>query len=137
MLVYNYHPGSKVYLGSNIAEESPLEPGVFGLPAHATFTPPPPIPDGCEAIWNNSSWDVQLIQLQKGEEKAPPPIDPWEKLRNYRNEKLFLTDYMFLPDYPPMEPEREKAWRAYRQALRDLPASTADPANPIWPEPPN
>jgi len=28
------------------------------------------------------------------------------------------------------------AWAAYRQALRDLPANTADPRNPVWPIPP-
>lgn len=27
------------------------------------------------------------------------------------------------------------AWAAYRQALRDLP-ETADPRNPVWPDPP-
>jgi hypothetical protein len=28
------------------------------------------------------------------------------------------------------------AWVTYRQALRDLPANTADPANPVWPSAP-
>ena len=26
-----------------------------------------------------------------------------------------------------------QVWMDYRQALRDLPANTVDPANPIWP----
>ena len=28
------------------------------------------------------------------------------------------------------------AWKTYRQALRDLPANTKDPANPTWPTKP-
>lgn len=42
-------------------------------------------------------------------------------------------------DHPPLM-ERPKAdqplWKAYRQALRDLPAKTTDPFNPEWPTPP-
>jgi len=37
-----------------------------------------------------------------------------------------------LPDSPAMS----DAESAYRQALRDLPANTADPANPVWPTKP-
>lgn len=29
--------------------------------------------------------------------------------------------------------EQRTAWATYRQALMDLPAGTADPANPVWP----
>lgn len=30
----------------------------------------------------------------------------------------------------------EQVWVQYRQALRDLPANTTDPANPVWPTKP-
>jgi hypothetical protein len=30
-------------------------------------------------------------------------------------------------------PEIRQAWLEYRQALRDLPTVTEDPANPVWP----
>ena len=39
-LVYHYNPETHVYLGCTEAFESPLEPGVFLCPAHATFTSP-------------------------------------------------------------------------------------------------
>ena len=29
------------------------------------------------------------------------------------------------------------AWKTYRQALRDLPSNTSDPANPTWPTKPS
>ena len=46
-----------VYLGPTEADESPLEPGVFLLPARCTFTPPPDdVPDGKVARWSGTAW---------------------------------------------------------------------------------
>lgn len=55
-----------------------------------------------------------------------------EALRQERNAKLAETDWMATSDYTMSDP-----WKTYRQALRDLPANTADPANPTWPEEPS
>lgn len=52
----------------------------------------------------------------------------YAKLRNNRNKLLAETDYLALADATLTD-----EMRAYRQALRDLPANTADPANPVWP----
>jgi|TARA_R100000479_G_scaffold112552_1_gene56819 hypothetical protein len=52
----------------------------------------------------------------------------WQNLRATRNEKLAETDYLALSDVVMSD-----EMRAYRQALRDLPANTTDPANPVWP----
>jgi len=49
-------------------------------------------------------------------------------LRSKRNQLLAETDYLALADATLTD-----EMRAYRQALRDLPANTADPANPVWP----
>ena len=51
-----------------------------------------------------------------------------QKLRIERNRLLAETDYLALADATLTD-----EMRAYRQALRDLPANTADPANPVWP----
>ena len=51
-----------------------------------------------------------------------------EQLRSKRNRLLAETDYLALADVTLTD-----EMRAYRQALRDLPANTADPANPVWP----
>jgi len=59
----------------------------------------------------------------------------WGKLRIDRNTKLKATDWTQMPDAPLTE-EEKASWRSYRQALRDLPANTTDPANPIWPQKP-
>lgn len=51
-----------------------------------------------------------------------------ELLRRERNARLAETDYLALADSTLTD-----EMRTYRQALRDLPANTADPANPVWP----
>ena len=53
-------------------------------------------------------------------------------LRRERNARLAETDYLGLPDLGGFSAEMT----AYRQALRDLPANTTDPANPVWPTKP-
>ena len=53
-------------------------------------------------------------------------------LRRQRNQLLAETDYLALADVTLTD-----EMRAYRQALRDLPANTVDPANVVWPTKPN
>ena len=53
-------------------------------------------------------------------------------LRLKRNQLLTETDYLALSDATLSED-----MRTYRQALRDLPANTSDPANPTWPVKPS
>ena len=54
-----------------------------------------------------------------------------QNLRQRRNQLLTETDYLALADSTLTD-----EMRTYRQALRDLPANTADPANPVWPTKP-
>ena len=58
--------------------------------------------------------------------------DYWEELRTKRNQLLAETDYLALVDNT-----LSTDMRTYRQALRDLPANTSDPANPVWPTEPS
>ena len=51
-----------------------------------------------------------------------------KQLRRERNARLAETDYLALSDSTLTD-----EMRTYRQALRDLPANTTDPANPVWP----
>ena len=54
------------------------------------------------------------------------------RLRYKRDNKLSESDWMANSDVTMSD-----AWRTYRQALRDLPANTSDPANPVWPTKPS
>ena len=56
----------------------------------------------------------------------------WTDLRTERNSRLAETDYLALSDVTLSTEMAE-----YRQALRDLPANTTDPANPTWPVKPS
>ena len=72
--------------------------------------------------------------LSKYEEHlATRPID---ELRIQRNELLERTDRYATLDYPHPNVDAKQAWFDYRQALRDLPTTTEDPATPVWPTPP-
>ena len=86
------------------------------------------IPDRC-------AWGVtwESIRLPEGYTKPPKEefeaklqelIDaqPLKELRTKRNTLLAKTDYVATIDY--------------RQALRDLPSNTEDPANVVWPSAP-
>ena len=53
-------------------------------------------------------------------------------LRRKRNRLLSETDYLALVDVTLTD-----EMRTYRQALRDLPANTEDPTNPVWPTKPS
>lgn len=57
----------------------------------------------------------------------------WNDLRTGRDILLANSDWTVLTDTPT----NKTAWKAYRQALRDLPANTTDPFNPVWPTPPD
>ena len=60
---------------------------------------------------------------------ATPAIDI---LRFNRNRLLRETDHYALSDVTLSDD-----MKTYRQALRDLPANTSDPANPTWPTKPS
>jgi hypothetical protein len=62
---------------------------------------------------------------------------PLKELRTKRNTLLDQTDKYIVADYPHPTPEKKQEWLDYRQALRDLPDNTEDPANPVWPVQPS
>jgi hypothetical protein len=52
-----------------------------------------------------------------------------------RNALLTQSDWTQGADSPLSDTQKQE-WATYRQALRDLPQNTVDPANPIWPTKP-
>jgi hypothetical protein len=68
--------------------------------------------------------------LQKVEQlKAERPL---KELRQERDRRLQAVDWVVIRSTSTSTPVPE-AWATYMQALRDLPATTEDPANPVWP----
>ena len=65
------------------------------------------------------------------------PARLFADLRRDRNQLLTASDYLFGSDAPSMSNETTQEWRTYRQALRDIPANTPDPADVTWPTKPS
>ena len=86
----------------------------------------------------NDAWDAEgnVVEL---DESAIAAVyadvaneEGFSRLRYKRDNKLAESDWMANSDVTMSD-----AWRTYRQALRDLPANTTDPANPVWPTEPS
>jgi hypothetical protein len=60
---------------------------------------------------------------------------PWNELRAERDMRLAKCDWVVIRATSTDTPVPEE-WKTYMQALRDLPTVTEDPANPVWPVPP-
>ena len=92
--------------------------------------------------WYLSVWDTLVINekppKEEFEAKLQELIDtqPLKELRTKRNTLLEQTDRYATLDYPHSNLAVQQTWFDYRQALRDLPTVTEDPANPVWPTAP-
>ena len=94
---------------------------------------------GDKAAWA-SPLTVKVSDDGKRIESFTPPddIDPTfdelaERARNKRDALISETDYLLMPDYP-IDPESLEAVKAYRQALRDVPAQEGFPSSIVWPD---
>lgn len=123
-------------LDANMAEGQSAIWGEFSAASHYVAAgSPTPFPDkpGAWASWDWSGkcWtDPRDAAWYAAERERLLAI-----LREERDTRLTACDWSQLPD-APLTAEGLAAWRAYRQALRDLPDNTADPARPDWPTPP-
>jgi hypothetical protein len=75
MKVFHFHPETGALLGESTADESPLEPDTWLIPAHATTTTPPAAGNGEQALWIDGAWQVQPISEPEPEpQPEPEPI---------------------------------------------------------------
>jgi len=70
MKIYNYAPDTGIFYSEGLADESPLEPGVFLIPAYATTLKPPKAVLPKVAVFRNGKWSVETL---------PPPPEPEPK----------------------------------------------------------
>lgn len=75
MLVYQTDAAG-VFIGTNHADESPLEPGIYHFPAGCVPAAPPALDAGERARWSGTEWLIEPIPVEpEPEEPEPGPID--------------------------------------------------------------
>jgi hypothetical protein len=69
MNIYHFFSETGIFYAEGWADESPLEPGVFLIPAHATTLRPPTatLPD--VAVFKNGKWTIETLP-------PPPEAEP-------------------------------------------------------------
>ena len=82
------------------------------------------LPEGYE-LFSRDFFETELKKLINSK--------PWVAFRNERDKKLTETDWTQTND---IIMENDSEWKVYRQSLRDIPSTTENPENPIWPERP-
>jgi hypothetical protein len=80
---------SGMFLCETTADESPLEPGVWHMPARTVEpAPPPKWPDDKWPRWNGANWTLASRPT------PPTPEDPVEKLRAFLDANPDVAQYL-------------------------------------------
>lgn len=77
--------------------------------------------------------EIELTAEEIAQVEAAGIESALENLREERDKLLAESDWTQNRD---VILSNDAEWAAYRQALRDLPANTEDPNNPVWPTKP-
>lgn len=70
--VYQVRPDG-VLVGYTVADESPLEPGVYHLPGYCVAEEPPSFTQGQQARWD---WEAEVWIIEAAEDAESPPDEP-------------------------------------------------------------
>lgn len=93
------------------------------------------------ALWCNKLGKYFIEEIEKDGDKrrfqikevpAPTNEELAERARTQRDALIAKTDYLLATDYPISEEKLEEV-KAYRQALRDVPAQEGFPETIEWP----
>lgn len=77
------------FIGLTTADESPLEQGVYLIPANAVDTDTPTVPEGKRAKWNNG-WVIEDVPQPEPEPAAPPVTYVHKRVMEYPD----MTEYL-------------------------------------------
>lgn len=157
-IIYHYHPQTSIFLGTTEADESPLEPGVFLLPAHATEAQPPVAGDREAAVFGEDGWTLQpdwrgtVYYTADGARHEitalgeTPPADALDAQPAPTEDQLAVAarvkrdgllrsvvDAINAVRWATMSAAEQAAWTAYRRALLDVPDQAGFPTGIDWP----
>ena len=112
----------------------PINVAILSLDPDAKFTTFDELDGkGEQIIWDESnSNSCPTDEAIAAEQARLLALEPIRMLRKNRNALLAETDWMANSDVTMSD-----AWKTYRQALRDMPATESDPSNPTWPTKPS
>ena len=103
-----------------------FSPGLSGVNADAFGV----VHHDDSGMWVN--WDESVAAFPSADEiNAAADIRHWVSVRKKRDSLLVETDW-----YANTDVTMSDEMRTYRQALRDLPASTENSSDIVWPEKP-
>jgi hypothetical protein len=91
MNIYHYTPDTYIFCAEGVADESPLEPGVFLVPANATTVAPPELGDSEIAVFSDGAWQVETLPPPPEPEPEPEPTTPVVLTPAEKLEALGLT----------------------------------------------
>lgn len=148
MKVYVYDFETFEFVGERDAQESPLEKGVYLIPAYATESKPPKATKNKVAVFENNEWvlkpdyrgekfevlgnEVVISDIGVTPESLKPSNEEKaeyekEKARNEKiakkfelMQKLRETDYVALPDYDKERPEILTDRQKWREEIRKI-----------------
>ncbi len=77
MKIYNYHPLYRYFISCTDADESPLEPGVFLIPAYATTIKPPNFKESEIPIFSENDWEIVTNHIGIYYDKSTQQLFEW------------------------------------------------------------
>jgi hypothetical protein len=117
MKIYNYHPEYFYYLGSSNADESPLEPGEYLIPAKATTKKPPEPQIDKVHIFVDDDW--QTIDDLRGDYYSIEMESIGIYLKNEDPSKQLENVTKIVP--PPKKPSEGLEWNAESEEWAIIP----------------
>ncbi|MFJ3316107.1 tail fiber assembly protein [Herbaspirillum huttiense] len=150
MQIYNFHPKTFVLLGLGDADQDPLNPGNWLLPAFSTEIAPPDATEGQRAIFSIDDQVWRLEPIPEVEPEQTPAIGestPAELaatvgamrdqlLQNAGLRIAPLQDAVDLGDATAEEQSKLVAWKQYRIALNRVTQQETFPQAVTWPTSP-
>jgi len=107
-----------VFVGTVECDESPLEPGVFLVPAGAVEVQPPTIAPDELAVWDGDEWRVEVVPEPQPEPEPEPYVPTKEDVEEQRRIAYQQTADPLFFEYQRGD-ATEAEWLNAVQAVKD------------------
>lgn len=120
------------FLGTSIAYESPLEPGVFHIPANAIDVKPPTVPANKRARWMGE-WVFEDVEDKADNSKLIIPKTKSEKSLEIINDHMFFTNNYYWNRFTSFEKQEFTEWFDKLHEISANPEYSGDvPEKPLF-----